>query len=103
MIFTVENAKTKLCPVSRTFSDTVSKTCRADDCILWRWRKPQANDPEFVAAVKSEMDELAKENNAKTKAGFHKQAVKNVMENPEKYDLVLREKDGYCGLGGDPK
>lgn len=105
---TPEEAATLKCPLARTFDTGKRPTCDGPDCILWRWQPASAGDPRFVAAVIREQASLAQDEAkltgqpvAKTQK-YHKEAVKNVMANPEGCGCPPHEK-GWCGLGGKPE
>lgn len=103
MILRPEDAIKRPCPFARTFSEKHGGNCEADDCLMWRWLAPPASDPAFQSAIKREMACIAQERGAKNAAGFHKQAVKNVMRDPEAYGVDLKPKRGWCGLAGKPE
>lgn len=96
------------CPLARTFAKKDRPFCMGSDCILWRWRPLSADDPRFQSAIKREMACLAqdaeKEDGKKRQSmAFHKQAVANVMANPEGHGAPAKPEKGYCGLGAEPK
>lgn len=97
------------CPVARTFDKKVGPNCDADKCPVWRWLPLSADDPRFSGAVKRECvmlaQQKAEETGKKPKPHhlYHKQAVKNVMADPQAYDVPAKPERGWCGLGGRPE
>lgn len=104
---TVEDSKKMPCPIARTFGsagEKVRANCRADACMLWRWRAMSAMDPRFLGAVTRETELLKAQNPDKPAGSFHKEAVKRVTKDPTAYTFPDPEVDtGFCGLGGAPE
>lgn len=105
---TEKNAKTKYCPIARTFHEGKKAVCDGGDCILWRWKVLPANDNRFLSAVirkQHDLFEAAQKLNPDSKrkvAGYHKEAVAAVAAAP--WDSIFMNEDdrGTCGLGGKP-
>lgn len=89
MILTPEQAASMPCPVSRTFA-AAQPTCRADGCILWRWRPVAASDQAYVAALKVRVAETGEKPLHHPKAA----ALARGDVTPDR---------GWCGLGGRPE
>lgn len=96
---TPEEAAKMACPIARITPDNKSK-CVGPDCILWRWKPRLATDPEFKSAIQREMAVLAQEAKSDNSMKFHKEAVANVMSDPEGFGIASER--GYCGLAPVP-
>lgn len=102
-LLTEEEAGARLCPLARTFSKRESSGCMGAACILWRWDPIPANHPIFKAALKRQMSQLALKAGKKSSVAFHKQAVADIMADPEGFGVPLHSGLGWCGLGGRPE
>lgn len=103
-MMTPDQARQTPCPFARTFAQKVGPNCDADACIMWRWVPLMPDDPRFMSAINREMACLAQDDGkGKPSAGYHKQAVANVMRNPEGYGVPAKREVGYCGLAGKPE
>lgn len=102
---TPEEAGQMSCPIARTRPDLdadgkIKSKCSGPDCILWRWKPRLATDPEFKSAIQREMAVLAQEAKSDNSMKFHKEAVANVMSDPEGFGIASER--GYCGLAPVP-
>lgn len=103
-LLTEEEASKRLCPVARTFAKAPGPNCAGERCILWRWDAIPANHPFFVAALKRRMAELAdKDEKNKPSVAYHKQAVADIVADPEDFGVPPHSGLGWCGLGGRPE
>lgn len=93
MKLTPTDAKSKQCPLARTFgAKEVDPKCRADDCVLWRWH-PLQMDAAHRQAIQTRMSDTSES---------QQKATKHVLENPGQFGLPTSPTHGYCGLGGKP-
>ncbi|GGE30306.1 hypothetical protein GCM10011360_17910 [Primorskyibacter flagellatus] len=86
---------TYACPLARVFVEKVGPNCDANQCIMWRWQALSAET--LKPAVSAEMKRIGK-----GPAG-HKEAVANVMADPESHGVQIEPTHGYCGLAGKPE
>lgn len=98
MTFTDSQIPEVPCPLSRIFAEPV-KHCRGKACPLFRTLPIPANHPMIESAVKREL--LLLSGGQKANPTLHKQAVANVLGNPEAFTILI-EREHYCGLGGAP-
>jgi hypothetical protein len=104
MSFLTPDQASKLkCPFARTFDAKVGAHCEGGKCIAWRWLPIQASDPRFVKAVKDEMKSIAEAKGSHNSVSFHKQAVKNVTDDPKAHGVPDAPEQGWCGLAGRPE
>lgn len=89
------------CPMARTFAEKHGPNCEAGSCILWRWSTVSAEV--MKDAVSKEMKRLKDAAGTGVAAKYHKQAVANVMADPDAHDVNLNPTHGHCGLGGKPE
>lgn len=93
-MLTPDAASALLCPLARTFAETVAfRGCRGPECAVWRWESMTVSHPRWKDAVRVEASSTGE------RAPYPKAALK-VASNPAAYGLIVER--GYCGLGGAP-
>lgn len=91
---TPEDAKSLLCPFSRTFGmKEAVPGCRGPECALWRYEQITVAHPLWRDAVRTKAEELGE------RAPFPK-ASAWVAENKAALGVVPTR--GFCGAGGQP-
>lgn len=94
--YTPSDAAKVLCPQARLFGGDLTATCRAADCMAWRWQELSSAIliPHVQRRVESEK--------AEGRNGSTKDATAWVMENRESLGIPTKPTHGYCGMGGKP-
>lgn len=110
-LITPPEARKKTCPLARVQGDvkddgSVNGNCRAEMCILWRWKDIQTGDHRYQSALTREIGLIGQEHQAEnggkgwSKDRIHKAAIARLSDNIEGFIIRTDDDRGYCGLAG---